>query len=308
MSTTATRSLAVSPTALSLIPQTVNLDQLALVKVAQVDAMSFKELVDFVRDGIKVVHSCALLVRDARVAVRPALIRIHDMCGGQGKRNDLTGGITWTKACKEFAMLGCKRTLDALIKDAGLDNPLNPPTFAVDEEVILLADGKDRPIGHKAEVTHVHETTKLDATPKIDVAYETKDGTQTVIVPVTELQKLPAPPRKRLEVDELFILADVDGGSEFRYDDNKKMTRTLTPSVNAVQKLAHETKEAAKTAQKLLDKAAKKETAAQLKAASAAKKKLAGEKRAADRAQVAANKLLVAKTPKSKGRKAKTNP
>lgn len=170
----------------------------------------------FVDLGIHCIALNQASIIRARQAMKPALIRIHDMLSNRGIRNDLNDVpvITWTTFCRNKKMLGCKRTLDELIKVAGLEN---------------LADGKDHPISHSVEVTHVHEKSNPNDDLKIDVRYKKDDKTVTETVPAVAVEKIKVA-KKHLAIGDLVILDDIEGGAEFRYDGGKKLTRTDTPS------------------------------------------------------------------------------
>ena len=162
------------------------LEDLCKVAQVQVDAMSFSELNDFIKNGVTCIYSNLINMKEARIRLRPALIRVHDMCAGQGKRNDLAGGVTWKTFCANMSHLGlgCKRTLDALIAEAGLENPNNQPKLFKGDQVILSAstcsvDGKDRHVSRLAEVTLVHEKTNPTDDIKVDVKYESPTGEKT---------------------------------------------------------------------------------------------------------------------------------
>ena len=172
------------------------LEDLCKVAQVQVDAMSFSELNDFIKNGVTCIYANLINMKEARIRLRPALIRVHDMCAGQGKRNDLAGGVTWKTFCANMSHLGlgCKRTLDALIAEAGLANPNNQPKFFKGDQVILSAstcsvDGKDRHVSRLAEVTLVHEKTNPTDDIKVDVKYESPTGEKTETVRVTEVER-----------------------------------------------------------------------------------------------------------------------
>jgi hypothetical protein len=137
--TTPTRQEVLPP--LQLTTTTVTLDDLCKVAQVEIDAMSFKELNDFVHLGVNCIALNQASIIRARQVMKPALTRIHEMCAGQGKRNDLAGGVTWKTYCANLYMLGCKRTLDELVKTAGLPNPTKQPKLLKGQKVILLADG-----------------------------------------------------------------------------------------------------------------------------------------------------------------------
>jgi hypothetical protein len=241
-----------TPTAIT-VAQPLTLEDLCKVAQVQVDAMSFSELNTFIENGILCINANLLNIKEARIRLRPALIRIHDMCGGQGKRNDLTGGVTWTAVCSHLILIGCKRTLDGLIKDAGLDNPND--ALPVGTEVKLLANGTDRFISHIAEVTAVHDKTNPSDDAKVDVAYKTKDETgKEIKVPVKgvrtiEVEKIKPVKLTVLKAGTLYILDDVEGGAEVLYEKGI-LTRTTTPSpaqLKAAEKVRREEEKKANT-------------------------------------------------------------
>jgi hypothetical protein len=235
-------ALAKSSTAITK-PQPITLDQLmqlAEVEVDQaklqttIDAMSFSELNDFIIGGVKCVIITQANLKKMRQALKPALIRVHKMCGGQGKRNDLTGGITWTAFCNRLSQLGagCARTWASLVAEADLDNPAKS---LLGKEVLLLPNGTDRPLSRIAEVTAVHEKTNPNDDAKVDVTYKTLDETGKEVkkelkaVRTTEVQTVKEKRLPALHSGDLVILLDIEGGAEFSLD-NMTLTRTATPS------------------------------------------------------------------------------
>jgi len=210
---------------------TITLETLCKVATSEIDAMSFKELDGFIDLGINCIALNQASIIRARQAMKPALIRIHDMLSNRGTRNDLNDVpvITWKTFCHNKKMLGCKRTLDELIKVAGLENPDKQPKLEVGDSAVLLADGKDHPISQFVEVIHVHEKSNPNDGLRIDVRYKKDDKTVTETVPTTAVEKIPVV-KKHLAISELVILDDIEGGAEFRYDGGKKLTRTDTPS------------------------------------------------------------------------------
>src|ERR1035438_10491373 len=277
-----------------LKPTTITLETLCKVAQSEVDAMSFKELDGFIDLGIHCIALNQASIIRARQAMKPALTRVHDMLtkNSQGARNDLNDVpiMTWTEFCFQKKSLGCKRTLDALIKDAGLENPDKQPKFLVGDKAILLADGKDRPVPYAGEVTHVHEKTNPNDYRKVEITYQTADGTKKDTVPTTAVEKLPVV-KKHLAIGELVILDDIEGGAEVRYDGNKKLTRTDTPSKAEAARLAQDEKDVASARRKREAAAAKKEAAAKAKA----NKKEADD---AEKAKAMEDKRLIAAAKK----------
>jgi hypothetical protein len=214
-----------------LKPTTMTLETLCKVATSEIDAMSFKELDGFIDLGITCIALNQASIIRARQAMKPALIRIHDMLSNRGTRNDLNDVpvITWKTFCHNKKTLGCRRTLDELIKVAGLENPDKQPKFLVGDKTVLLADGKDHPISYPCEVTHVHEKSNPNDDLKIDVRYKKNDKIVTETVPTTAVEKIQVV-KKHLAIGELVILDDIEGGAEYRYDGGKKLTRTDTPS------------------------------------------------------------------------------
>jgi len=261
-----------------LKPTTITLETLCKVAQSEIDAMSFKELDGFVDLGIHCIALNQASIIRARQAMKPALIRIHDMLTetSQGVRNDLNDVpvMTWTMFCHNKYLLGCKRTLDALIKEAGLENPTKQPKLLKGDKVVLLADGTDRPVSYTGEVTHVHEKSNPNDDLKIDVRYKKDDKTVTETVPVTAAEKIPDV-RKHLAVNELVILDDIEGGAEFRYDGGGKITRTDTPSKAEAAKVAADEKKKQDAATKKKEKeekaAAKKKEKEEIAAAAKAR-------------------------------------
>lgn len=296
--------------------QTITLDNLRNFAQVKVAAMTFSELSTFVQNGITCIEANWSNIDEAREAVRPALIRLHSMCGGQGKRNDLAGGITWTAVCNNFSLLGCKRTLDALIKDAELDNPLKQPQLHVRDQVLLPAtteviEGADRHVSRVAKVTKVHEISNPQEGAKVDVEYVTPEGAKTETVRAAEVQKVKAPKPNEVSVNDTIWLMDIDGGSEYRYngmkpDGTPAFERTTTPSRVDEAKFALDEKEVAKARRKREAD----EASAAKKAAAKEAKRLADEVKAAakkaEAEKVAAAKTEAAAQPKKRGGKRAT--
>ena len=218
------------------------LDQLMQVAQVQIDAMSFSELNDYIVQGVKCVVLNQANLKKLRIALLPALIRVHEMCGGQGKRNDLTGGVTWTGFVQQLSILGagCQRTFDSMIAEVGLGNPNKP--LLKGAEVRLLANGTDRPIERVAEVTLVHEKTNPRDDAKIDVTYKTSDGEKTETVRTIEVEKVKTPKVLALNAGDLVVLLDIEGGAQFLYEGGAKFSRTGTLSRADAKKFADEEK------------------------------------------------------------------
>jgi hypothetical protein len=294
-----------------LKPTTITLETLCKVAQSEIDAMSFKELDGFVDLGIHCIALNQASIIRARQAMKSALIRIHDMLteNSQGVRNDLKDVpvITWTTFCHNKKMLGCKRTLDELIKVAGLENPNKQPKLTVGNKVVLLADGKDHPVSVTAEVTHVHEKSNPNDDLKIDVCYKKDDKTVTETAVPTTAVEIVKTKTLHLSVGVLVILDDIEGGAEFRYDGGEKLTRTDTPSKAEAAKLVADEK-------KKQDKAAKLAADEKKKQDAATKKKEKKEKAAAkkkEKEEIAAAAKACAGRPKANGKrrhKAATKP
>ena len=278
--------------------------------------MSFKELDGFIDLGIHCIALNQASIIRARQAMKPALIRIHDMLSNRGIRNDLNDVpvITWKTFCHNKKMLGCKRTLDALIKDAGLDNPTKQQKLLVGDKAILLANGTDRPVSHVAEVTLVHEKTNPKDDTKIDITYQTQNGAKTETVRTTEVEKVKTAKVPVLNTGDLVVLLDIEGGAEFRYDGGGILTRTDTSSKAEAARLAQDEKDVASARRKREAAAAKKEAAAKAKAnkkeaAVAKKAKAMEDKRLIAAAKKEAAALQAKKKANGKrGHKAATKP
>ncbi|MBZ5613395.1 MAG: hypothetical protein LAO23_05250 [Acidobacteriia bacterium] len=255
---------------------TITLADLEKVTPDQIVAMSFRELDGFIDDGVQCIALNRASIIRARQAVRPAFIRIHAMLTekSQGVRNDLNDVpvMTWTMFCHNKYLLGCKRTLDALIKDAGLENPSKQAKFLKGDKAILLANGTDRPVSYTGEVTHVHEKTNPNDYRKVEIAYQTPDGVKKDTVPVTAVEKIKIT-KKHLAIGDLVILDDIEGGAEVRYDGNKKLTRTDTLSKAEAAKLAQDERNVASAKKKREAAVAKKAKAMEDKRLIAAAKK-----------------------------------
>ncbi len=107
-------------------------------------------------------------------------------------------------------------------------------------------------MSHVAIVDKIHEKINPGDEAKMDVHYETKDG--TVNVPAVHLDEIEIPKVVRskskspvipvIQLHGLFIDATVDGGSEYRNDGDGVFTRTETPSVNQAAQIAIDKKAA----------------------------------------------------------------
>lgn len=298
-----------TPTAIT-VAQPFTLADLCKVAQVQVDAMSFSELSTFIENGILCISANLLNIKEARIRLRPALVRIHDMCGGQGKRNDLTGGVTWTAVCSHLSLLGCKRTLDGLIKDAGLDNPSE--ALPVGTEVKLLPNGDDRPLSHVAEVTKVHEKTNPADDAKVDVSYKTLDETGKEVVKevkavrTIEVEKIKSRKLLALVAGTIYLL-DVEGGAEYLYEGGEKFSRVCgVPSKAEAKKFADDEKEVGRERRKREAEEKSNAAKAEREAASAKKKADKAAAAIAEAAKVAANKAEAAVTPKPKTRTKRT--
>jgi hypothetical protein len=190
----------------------LSLETLCKVAQSQIDAMSFSELDGFVDLGIDCIALNQASIIQARQTMAPAIVRIHDALteDSQGRRTDLMEHppITWTTWCHNKQRLGCKRTLDALVKSAKLKLPSNVKFLTGDVAV-------DKGTGDEAEVVFVHETAE-----KIDVRY--KGETEVKTVPVSDFTKPKKKPSVKLPkigdiISERMEII-VDNGGKGKYE------------------------------------------------------------------------------------------
>ncbi|HKN16237.1 MAG TPA: hypothetical protein VJX47_04815 [Candidatus Sulfotelmatobacter sp.] len=192
------------------------LGTLSQVRQSDIDAMSFRELDDFVGAGVQILTLHRASIIQARKAMRPAIWRMHDALSRQGKRTDLLDapdGLTfgqWIKSKEKN--LGSRATIYRLLKDAGLT-----PTRQLAEGTKVKVRGK----GEAGIVTHVHEGD--GGVPKADVLFKGKKAVTCVA------EKLVRVTVRRIAVGDLLVFEDKQG-VEYRYVGGGKIVLVGAPS------------------------------------------------------------------------------
>jgi hypothetical protein len=192
---------------------------LSHVGQSQVEAMSFKELDEFVDKGAESIAFHQTLhqgdIIKARRAMRPAIWRVHLLLSHQGMRTDLLdvpAELTFDAWVRSKAHLGSRSTIYRLLATAGIE-----------QEKPLAKGARVKVAGEGATgvVTRVHE---LDGEPKADVLFEgekkaaTCDAADLVKVTVRKIAK-----------GGLFAFED-EKGLEYRYTGGRTFVRTATSS------------------------------------------------------------------------------
>src|ERR1035441_6924342 len=99
------------------------LETLSQVRQGDIEAMSFKELDDFVYAGVQCVAFHQADIIKARKAMLPAIWRVHDALSCQGKRTDLLDApqkLTFDAWVRNKTHLGSRATIYRLLADAGM--------------------------------------------------------------------------------------------------------------------------------------------------------------------------------------------
>ena len=145
-----------------------SLDTLCNVAQGQIDAMSWTELDAFVDMGITCIALNQASITAARQAMAPAIALIHDKLTRPGQRTDLMEHppITWKMWCENKRRLGCKRTLDELVKIA---------KFGSSEKLLVGDTVIENGTGEKGKVVLIDE-----ATDKVSVRFDGEQEDQTV--------------------------------------------------------------------------------------------------------------------------------
>ena len=194
---------------------------LSQMRQSDIDAMSFKELDDFVYAGVQCVAFHQADIIKARKAMLPAIWRVHDALSCQGRRTDLLDApaeLTFDAWVRNKAQLGSRATIYRLLADAGM-----PQKKQLAEGAKVKVAGKDK----AGVVTHAHEVD--GGVPKVDVLFE---GEKKAVTCVAE--KLVKVTFRRVAVGDLLVFEDT--GTEYRYEGGGKLVLTAAPS-----KAGHET-------------------------------------------------------------------
>jgi hypothetical protein len=189
---------------------------LSQVGQSQIDAMSFKELDEFVDAGAQCIAFHETFhqsdITKARRAMRPAIWRVHDALSCQGRRTDLLDApaeLTFDAWVRSKAHLGSRSTIYRLLSTAGI------------EEGKPLAKGAKVKEGVTGVVTRVHEVD--GGVPKVDVLFEgekkaaTCDAADLVKVTVRKIAK-----------GGLFVFED-EKGVEYRYKGGRMFVPAAAP-------------------------------------------------------------------------------
>ena len=95
---------------------------LSQVRQSDIDAMSFKELDQFVNDGINCLATNEVRKQAALKAMMPAIWRVHEALSCQGRRTDLLDApdkLTFDAWIKNKAIVS-RATIYRLLKAAGM--------------------------------------------------------------------------------------------------------------------------------------------------------------------------------------------
>ena len=195
------------------------LETLSQMEQSQIDAMSFKELDEFVDAADQCIAFNQTLhqtdITKARRAMRPAIWRVHLLLSHQGMRTDLLdvpAELTFDAWVRSKAHLGSRSTIYRLLATAGLE-----------QEKPLAKGARVKVAGEGATgvVTHVHE---LDGVPKVDVLFEGEK--EAVTCDAADLVKVTV---RKIAKGGLFVFED-DKGVEYRYKGGRTFERTVTSS------------------------------------------------------------------------------
>ena len=189
------------------------LETLSQVRQGDIDAMSFKELDDFVDAGVQCVAFHQADIIKARKAMLPAIWRVHDALSCQGRRTDLLDApaeLTFDEWVGDKAQLGSRATIYRLLADAGM-----PQKKQLTEGVKVKVAGK----AEGGVVTHVHEVD--GGVPMVDVRFE---GEKKAVTCVAE-SLVRVAVRKIARGD----LLEDETGAEYRYEGGGKLVLTAAP-------------------------------------------------------------------------------
>ena len=207
------------------------LETLSQVRQSDIEAMSFKELDDFVDAGVQCVAFHQADIIKARKAMLPAIWRVHDALSCQGRRTDLLDApaeLTFDAWVRNKAQLGSRATIYRLLADAGM-----PQKKQLAEGAKVKVAGE----GEAGVVTRVHEVD--GGVPTMDVLFEGEKKTVTCVA-----ENLVRVTVRRVAVGDLLVFEDT--GTEYRYEGGGKLVLTAAPS-KAGQKRACRTTKACRT-------------------------------------------------------------
>ena len=205
------------------------LETLSQVGQSQIDAMSFKELDEFVDAANQCIAFNQAFhqsdITKARKAMRPAIWRVHDALSCQGRRTDLLDApaeLTFDAWVRSKAHLGSRSTIYRLLATAGLE-----------QEKPLAKGARVKVAGEGATgvVTHVHEVD--GGVPKVDVLFHGENKAVTCVA-----ESLVRVAVRKIARGDLFE----DETGEYRYEGGGKLVRTAAPSKAGQRKMCRTAK------------------------------------------------------------------
>jgi len=202
------------------------LETLSQVRQSDIDAMSFKELDDFVDAGVQCIAFHQADIIKARKAMLPAIYRVHDALSCQGRRTDLLDApaeLTFDAWVRNKAHLGSRTTIYRLLADAGM-----PQKKQLAEGAKVKVAGT----GEAGVVTHAHEVD--GGVPKVDVRFEGEKKDVTCIA--ADLVKVTV---RKIARGDIF---EDENGVEYRYEGGGKFMPTTAPSKAGQRKMCRTAK------------------------------------------------------------------
>ncbi len=187
---------------------------LSQVGQSQIEAMSFKELDEFVDAGVQCIAFHQADIISARKAMLPAIWRVHDALSCQGRRTDLLDApaeLTFDAWVRDKAQLGSRSTIYRLLADAGM-----PQRKPLAKGMRVKAAGKDE----AGVVVRVHKAD--GGVPKVDVLFE--GGKKAVACVAEHLVRAAA---RKVAVGDLLAFEDERG--EYRYEGGRKFVLAAVP-------------------------------------------------------------------------------
>ncbi|MGA7059399.1 MAG: hypothetical protein WBY78_18345 [Terriglobales bacterium] len=192
--------------------QVLTLATLSQVRQGDIDAMSFKELDDFVDRGVQCIAFHHADVIKARKAMLPAIWRVHDALSCQGRRTDLLDApadLTFDAWVRNKACLGSRATIYRLLADGDIPQQKQ---FAKGTKVKV--EGKV----DVGVVTRVHEVD--GGVPKVDVLFEGEKKAETCVA-----ESLVRVTVRKIAVGDRLVFKDKNG-VEYRYEGDGKIVLT----------------------------------------------------------------------------------
>ena len=191
------------------------LETLSQVGQSEIDAMSFRELDDFVDAGVRSIALHQADITKARKAMLPAIWRMHDALSCRGRRTDLTDApakLTFDAWVRNKARLGSRSTIYRLLAEAGM-----PQKKRLAEGTKVKLAGK----GAAGVVIRVHAAD--GGVPKADVLF--KGGKKAVICVAEKLVRAAV---HRIAVGDLLVFEDKKG-VEYHYEGGGKLVLAAAP-------------------------------------------------------------------------------